>query len=482
MRNDMGTRGLVFGIILLFVGACFTPIISGNVMNQSERANDIYTKPKSKGIIYVDDDSECPGDGSWNWPYCKIQYAIDNASAGDEIHVCNGTYQSKGPVCRIDKSLTIYAGGDDPHAGDTQYPPIINASFYNNTILVTANNVTITGFNITGSGKENGTSAEGNLFYLYTGVRFAEGITNCALSHNIIQHNGAGVRAYSYTTISNNTIRDNLDDGIKTYGAIIKDNYIAHNGRKEQVNPPSKRNQGDGIEIYSKSGVSIINNTIIGNQMDGIWDDTGDRHTITGNVIKNNGQCGINFKEARGCNIKNNIIMSNTKYGIFMDISTSNTIANNTLSNNPIDIWFNASSSNSIENNMISNNTNMGIYLAGSSNNEIINNCIWYNDLGIVDIKSSNNYIYHNDFKENNISIELILSNMDFIVFNNIVTTSKMKIRAVLSIALAPMNWWGDWRGPWFNMIRIGFVIVFPWLPIPVPIQCQSYIKNSHPK
>jgi parallel beta-helix repeat protein len=478
MENMLWRRGLVFGIIVLLVGSVFLPCFSGNMKNTSVRATGSHRAVTGKNIIYVDDDSPSPGNGSWVWPYCQIQYAIDNASEGDEINVCNGSYIKNGPVCLIDKQLNLYAGGDDPHGNDNQYPPIINANSINDTIFVIADNVTIKGFNITGSGGENTTDpASGNLYYTYSGIRVHEDNQNCIISNNIIYHNGVGVRSYRYMFIHNNIVYDNFDDGIKIRAGRIENNYIIHNGRQEPGN------QGDGIEIYAVGGIQIINNTIIDNHLDGIWDDTGDRHIITGNTIKNNHQCGIDFYEAMECTIKNNII-SNGYVGIFINVSSSNSISNNTLSNNSIGIWFSDSSSNSIENNMISYNTNRGIYLEASSVNKIIKNFIWYNKVGILDYKSSNNYMNGNDFRENSMSIELIFSVMDTMVFNNIVSTSKMKLRAIASIAFAPMNWWGDWRGPWLNMIRIAFVIVFPWSPIEFPINSASirYLRNSYPQ
>jgi hypothetical protein len=50
------------------------------------------TASDNAAIIFVDDESDCPGDGSKEWPYCKIHYAIDNASDGDIIQVYPGIY------------------------------------------------------------------------------------------------------------------------------------------------------------------------------------------------------------------------------------------------------------------------------------------------------------------------------------------------------------------------------------------------------
>lgn len=73
----MLSKALVFAVIVLFIGAGIGLGVTGD---NSSFGN----------TIYVDDDSECPGDGSIELPYCTIQYAIDNASDGDTIFVYNG--------------------------------------------------------------------------------------------------------------------------------------------------------------------------------------------------------------------------------------------------------------------------------------------------------------------------------------------------------------------------------------------------------
>ena len=73
MENSVFRKALVIGIIILFLGASVTPVIGQNI---GFKDNIVYEKFKDSlevVTIYVDDDSECPGDGSIYWPYCKIQ-------------------------------------------------------------------------------------------------------------------------------------------------------------------------------------------------------------------------------------------------------------------------------------------------------------------------------------------------------------------------------------------------------------------------
>ena len=82
-------------------------------------------------IIYVPDD------------YAKIQWAVDNASAGDTIIVRPGTYNEN---VDVDVSVEIRSYSQNP--GDT----IVKASNPDDHVFyVTASNVNITGFTVTGA-------------------------------------------------------------------------------------------------------------------------------------------------------------------------------------------------------------------------------------------------------------------------------------------------------------------------------------------
>jgi len=85
----------------------------------------------SARTIYVPDDYE------------RIQWAIDNASAGDNIIVRPGTYNEN---VDVDVSVEIRSYSQNP--GDT----IVKASNPDDHVFyVTASNVNITGFTVTGA-------------------------------------------------------------------------------------------------------------------------------------------------------------------------------------------------------------------------------------------------------------------------------------------------------------------------------------------
>src|SRR5438552_18194215 len=48
--------------------------------------------PAAAATLHVNASSPCPGTGTSGNPYCRIQYAIGHASAGDLVSVAPGTY------------------------------------------------------------------------------------------------------------------------------------------------------------------------------------------------------------------------------------------------------------------------------------------------------------------------------------------------------------------------------------------------------
>ncbi len=98
--------------------------------------------------IYVDDDNDiAPWDGTLEHPFQNITSGVANATHGDTLHVLNGTYIEN---VIVDKSITL--------KGDAR--PVID-SLNNIGIEITADNVTVEGFEITGASYGVYTDASG---------------------------------------------------------------------------------------------------------------------------------------------------------------------------------------------------------------------------------------------------------------------------------------------------------------------------------
>ncbi|MDF2958054.1 MAG: Nitrous oxide reductase accessory protein NosD, partial [Candidatus Alkanophagales archaeon MCA70_species_1] len=243
-RKGFGMRGdakhLVFGVCVAFV--LLGAFVDAGVA--------------SARTIYVPDD------------YAKIQWAVDNASAGDTIIVRPGTYIEN---VYVDKSLEIRSYSQNP--SDT-----IVKSFYH-VFHVTADNVYISGFTVTGA-------------TAHWGGICLDNSNNCRIENVNASDNYYGIYLYksSNNIIANNTVSSNNGNGT----------YLAYSSNKNTIaNNIISSNNDSGIGLWSSSKLwGPINN-----------------NTITNNTVSNNG------------------------YGIYLSDSSNNTIYLNNFINNTDNVY-----------------------------------------------------------------------------------------------------------------------------------------------
>ena len=144
MKNNLWKKGLVIGVIVLFVGAIIIP--SG--MSEETQKNTAVTTMQT--TWFVDDSvtsTNQPGDtpwgDSWATAFRDIQYAIDDDSVKDGhiIKVGDGTYYEN---VRVDKKLTLIGG--------TIGTSTVDGGDYYRVFSVSAEEVSISGFTIQNSG------------------------------------------------------------------------------------------------------------------------------------------------------------------------------------------------------------------------------------------------------------------------------------------------------------------------------------------
>jgi hypothetical protein len=200
---------------------------------------------------YVDDDNPCPGTGTIDDPFCKIQPAIDAAFDGDTVLVADGTYTGPGnrsldfhgkaitlqsengpDNCIIDLEGGLYLGfyfhsgeGQDSvvsgftiensqgagiNCGDNSSPAITNCAVTGNGgfgIFCGGESPIITNCSITGNGDSG----------IYCGPNSSATIRNCLITGNTAPY-GGGIHCHgSSPTITNCTISKNT----APYGAGI---------------------------------------------------------------------------------------------------------------------------------------------------------------------------------------------------------------------------------------------------------------------
>jgi len=367
MRGN--TKHLVFCVCVAFVLLC------------------AFAGVASAKTIYVPDD------------YAKIQWAVNNASAGDTIIVRPGTYNEN---VDVDKSLEIRSYSQNP--SDT----IVKASSSNDHVFyVTADNVYISGFTMTGAtGYKAG-------IYLYNS-------NNCRIENVKASNNWAGI---CLPSSSNNTIANNIVSSNNGYGIHLSsssNNTIANN---------NVSNNWDGICLYDSSSNTIANNNVSSNNWFGIYL-SGSSNTIANNIVSSNNCDGIYLWYSSNNTIANNIVSSNNDDGICLYDSSNNIIANNNVSNNCDGIDLSGSSNNIIANNNVSSNNDDGICLYDSSSNTIANNNVSNNWDGIWLDYSSSNTIANNNVSSNNYyGILLYYDSSNNIIANNTASNNGYGIR-----------------------------------------------------
>ena len=349
------TKHLIFSVCVAFVLCAFASVASART-------------------IYVPDD------------YAKIQWAVNNASAGDTIIVRDGIYYEN---IFVSKQLTIKSEKGPENC-------IVIGTGSGGVFAIGADGTRIEGFTITGS---------------WYGISIYS--NNNSILNNNISNNDAGIflKCSNNNSISNNIISLNYD-GIYLYDS--NDNSISNN--------EISLNDDDGIYLWHSNNNSISNNEISLNYW-GISIDRSDNNSISNNNISLNDYDGIYIWYSNNNSISNNTISLNYG-GMFLGGSNSSSISNNTISLNYWSINLHYSNNISISNNNISLN-NHGISLYYSNNSSISNNGISLNDYyGISLCYSNDNSISNNNINSNNQGISLYYSNGNIICLNNFINNT----------------------------------------------------------
>jgi len=364
----MNIKRLVFGICMAFV--LFSAFMGVSVA--------------SAKTIYVPDD------------YARIQWAVDNASAGDTIIVRDGTYVENIDINK--PHLTIKSENGSANC-------IVRAAYsYDHVFYVTADNVYISSFTVTGAGRRKA----GIFLYNSNNCR----IENVNASNNMY---GIYLRSSSSNTISNNTASNNV------YGIYLcsSNNIIANNTVSWNCN---------GIYLCSSNN-TIVNNTVSNND-DGIYLVHSSNNTIVNNNVSLNCYDGIHLVYS-----SNNIIANNTLFLNGMPVYTYNTVNGKALvylenvNNYVVEDAGQVIAVNS--NNIIVKNLNIpyasvGVEFWNTNNNKILNNIVSNNGREIDLEYSSNNTITNNSVSSNNWAgiyhgIYLWSSSSNIIYLNNFI-------------------------------------------------------------
>jgi parallel beta-helix repeat protein len=254
--------------------------------------------------------------------YATIQAAINNAVAGDTVTVNSGTYKEN---VYVNRAVTL-KGVD---TGDGM--PVVDGNGVA-AISVTANDVTVQGFNVTNVTVSN-----------FAGICVMR--SNAVITDNIVTGNYIGI--YLKSPGVNITVAGNLVRNSSCYGILVE----------------------------SSNGNNVTGNTVRYSTMSGIFL-MGSNNNVTGNTVYNNSE-GIQIRNANGNNVTGNAFYRNTK-GISLTAGASgNTLTRNSANDNRYGIYINDGTA---VNNVLIGNTvqdnNEGIYISNSASG----NRFWLNN------------------------------------------------------------------------------------------------------
>jgi parallel beta-helix repeat protein len=224
MRNRLIKKGLIIGIILLFIGVSSVPTIGRNTSENDNIENSKLNDILSMTIIVPDD-------------YLTVQEAIDNANDYDTIFVRNGKYYEN---LLVNKSLNLI--------GENKDTTIIDGNGSDFVVELKADSISINGFTIQNGGNQNFTNDGGIM---------ASSSDNC-IFNNIINNSYCGIYAWQLrNNIYNNIVKNNSD-----YGIILSSN--SNNVYKNIIT-----NNSDNIYLLDSSKNKIFDNTITKTQWQG---------------------------------------------------------------------------------------------------------------------------------------------------------------------------------------------------------------------
>jgi parallel beta-helix repeat protein len=269
--------------------------------------------------------------------YPTIQEAIGNASHGDTVYVKTGIYYTygfggDGAGLTIDKSISLI-GQDSkntilrPHwEGYSIFQPHAG-------ILVTADNVTISGFMVDGRA-DNGTLPEEPFFktpykgYQAEGIIIANNASGCEVNGNILlnsgqyqlEDDGSNSLITNNTFTSDNSLQVFGDSGVKfnSSNSIFAGNTVTQMGYV-------------GVRVWSSENLTIKQNKITDNGINCL-NDTYPEKRYGGLELSNHGNGSVN--------VYGNNITANTQYGVKFHSTNNCHVYSNEIENNGVGVYL----------------------------------------------------------------------------------------------------------------------------------------------
>ena len=333
----------------------------------------------------------------FDYPQTTIAQGLEASIAGDTILVHPGTYVESGLV--ISHSLALVGVGN----------PVVDGNHSGEIITVTANNVSIEGFILRGSG----------------------------LSH-LDENAAVRLEEAHGSRVSNNNFEDNFFAIYvsKSENCLIENNLISGQAETES-------RSGNGIHLWYCKNINIHGNRISGHR-DGIY---------------------LEFVEQ--CIVSQNQSSANLRYGLHFMFSNHNRYHNNRFDKNGAGVAVMYSRHVDMHNNVFADNWGSaayGLLLKDIYDSNITDNQFNRNTVGLYSEACNRIQVEGNTFKNNGWAVKIMANSMDNVFTHNnflsntfdIATNSRQNFNAF------SQNYWNRYKGYDLDKDGIGDIPFHP--------------------
>lgn len=264
--------------------------------------------------------SVAPGAGS-------LATAIAEAAPGDVLTLTDGTYL--GPVV-IDRSLAITG----PRGA------VVDGQGSGSVVTITAPDVQLTGFTVTGSGRVNQD--------LDAGVKIEKGADRTRVEKLLVTGNMHGIDVHGG--------RD----------AVVTDNEIIG------TDSPRMNERGNGIYVWNSPG-TLLENNLIRFGRDGIFSNASSNSIYRGNVMRDL-RFAVHFMYTRNTEVSGNISIGN-HLGFAIMFSNQAKILNNlSLGDRDYGLMLNYANNADVTGNLVRGGTKKCLFIYNAHKNLVWNN------------------------------------------------------------------------------------------------------------
>ncbi|WP_323039605.1 nitrous oxide reductase family maturation protein NosD [Gemmobacter sp.] len=275
-----------------------------------------------------------------------LALAIAGAMPGDVLILTDGAYG--GPVT-IDRPLTITG----PRGA------IVDGGGTGSVITLTAPDVLLRGFTVTGSGHANQDLDSGIRILKGADRAVVEGLLLTGNMHGIDLHGGQDARVLRNEIVGTRNPRMNeRGNGVYVWnspGALVEGNDIRH-GRDGIFSNTSKDSTYRGnlfrdlrfaVHFMYTHRTEVIDNISIGNHL-GFAIMNSDRAVVTGNLSLGDREHGVMLNYTNNSDIRGNLVRGGTRKCLFIYNAHKNLIWNNQFQGCGIGIHFTAGSERNV--------------------------------------------------------------------------------------------------------------------------------------